>query len=208
MYKLYTYGRTRGMRVVWTLQELSLEFEEITIDLSKGEHKTPAFTKINPLQKIPALKFDNNIVLESVAICQFLVERHREPQLSPEPGSLDSAKFHQLNYFAVNELEASLWTIEKNTWFYPEGSRSPEQIAMATAELKQALEFFDHHLAPAENFILQSFSLADITIGYTLIWADSRKLLENLPRTTTYLNRLKKRAAFPHHLYEKTPQRC
>jgi endoglucanase len=53
--KLYEFAPTRSIRVRWTLQELGVDFETITVDLLAGEHRSPAFLKINPAGKLPVL---------------------------------------------------------------------------------------------------------------------------------------------------------
>jgi len=43
--KLYEFAPTRSIRVRWTLQELGIDFEAITVDMLAGEHRSPAFSK-------------------------------------------------------------------------------------------------------------------------------------------------------------------
>ena len=55
MIKLYTYpasSNSRKVRVV--LLEKGLEFERVTIDLSKREQKSPEYLKIHPFGTVPA----------------------------------------------------------------------------------------------------------------------------------------------------------
>ena len=37
------------------LRELGLSFETVFVNLGKGEHKAPSFTKYNPNGRVPAL---------------------------------------------------------------------------------------------------------------------------------------------------------
>jgi Glutathione S-transferase, N-terminal domain len=46
--KLYEFAPTRSIRVRWTLQELGVDFEAITVNMLAGEHRSPGFLKINP----------------------------------------------------------------------------------------------------------------------------------------------------------------
>jgi glutathione S-transferase len=39
------------------LQELEIDFDAATVNLLAGEHRQPAFLKINPAGKIPALEW-------------------------------------------------------------------------------------------------------------------------------------------------------
>jgi Beta-propeller repeat/Glutathione S-transferase, N-terminal domain len=53
--KLFEFAPTRSIRVRWTLQELEIDFDAVTVNLLTGEHRQPAFLKINPAGKVPAL---------------------------------------------------------------------------------------------------------------------------------------------------------
>jgi glutathione S-transferase len=46
--KLYEFAPTRSIRVRWTLQELGVEFQSVTVNMIAGEHRRPEFLKINP----------------------------------------------------------------------------------------------------------------------------------------------------------------
>src|SRR5262245_1215656 len=46
--KLYEFAPTRSLRVRWTLQELGVEFEAVTVNMIAGDHRRPEFLQINP----------------------------------------------------------------------------------------------------------------------------------------------------------------
>lgn len=49
-----------------------------TVDLSKGEHLTPEFLKINPLHQIPVLVDGDCTITDSRAIACYLVNSRKE----------------------------------------------------------------------------------------------------------------------------------
>jgi glutathione S-transferase len=49
--KLYGFPPTRSIRVLWTLRELNVEFEYVTVDATKGELRRPEFLAVNPAGK-------------------------------------------------------------------------------------------------------------------------------------------------------------
>lgn len=55
MIRLYTWGTGNGLRASVALAESGLEYEVHKVDISKGEHKTPEYAKINPSGVIPAI---------------------------------------------------------------------------------------------------------------------------------------------------------
>jgi glutathione S-transferase len=71
-------------RVRLCLAEKGLEFESRIIDLTKLEHHTPAYLKLNPNGVIPLLVLeDGRSLYESGTICEYLDETHPEPRLAP-----------------------------------------------------------------------------------------------------------------------------
>src|SRR5262249_9084767 len=81
--KLYEFGPTRSIRARWTLQELGVPFDAITVNLIAGDHHRPEFLAINPAGKIPVLVDGDTIVTESVAIVLYLAEKYAEKGLLP-----------------------------------------------------------------------------------------------------------------------------
>ncbi|XP_078107829.1 glutathione S-transferase theta-2 [Sander vitreus] len=51
-----------------------------TVALRKGENRTPEFTKLNPMQKVPVMVDNGFVLTESDAIMKYLVTRYDVPQ--------------------------------------------------------------------------------------------------------------------------------
>ena len=81
--KLYEFPPTRSIRPRWMLQELEVPFESIRVDLPKGEHRSPAFLKLNPAAKVPVLVDGDLVLNESVAIVLYLADKHAEKGFLP-----------------------------------------------------------------------------------------------------------------------------
>ncbi|MBL6616837.1 MAG: glutathione S-transferase family protein [Reyranella sp.] len=85
MYTLYHGWRSSASRRVrLCLAEKGLAFEGKIIDLTKMEHHSPAFLKLNPNGVIPLLILeDGRSLYESGTICEYLDETHPDPPLRP-----------------------------------------------------------------------------------------------------------------------------
>jgi glutathione S-transferase len=70
-------------RVRWVMVEKGIEqLEVVSLDLLKGEHKTPEHRARAGLPQVPALELDDGTVItESIAICRYLECRWPEPNL-------------------------------------------------------------------------------------------------------------------------------
>ncbi|XP_029915415.1 glutathione S-transferase theta-2 [Myripristis murdjan] len=51
-----------------------------TVALRKGEHRTPEFTKLNPMQKVPVMVDNGFVLTESDAILKYLANRYDVPE--------------------------------------------------------------------------------------------------------------------------------
>ena len=82
--KLYDSRRAPNpRRVRWFMAEKGIaDIEVVTLNLIKGEHKTPDYLAKAGLANVPALELDDGVTItESVAICRYLESRYPEPNL-------------------------------------------------------------------------------------------------------------------------------
>ena len=90
--KLYDGGRApnpRRVKVFLAEKGISVPVEQV--DLGKMAHKSPQYTAINPLQRMPSLVLDDGtIITESIAICRYFEMLRPEPPLFGV-GSKDAA---------------------------------------------------------------------------------------------------------------------
>ncbi|PWB35305.1 maleylacetoacetate isomerase [Pseudomonas sp. SDI] len=82
---LYGYYRsTSSYRVRIALALKGVEYQAVPVNLLKGEQREPAFTRLNPQGRVPALKLDSGeLLLQSPAIIEYLEEVYPLPALLP-----------------------------------------------------------------------------------------------------------------------------
>ena len=78
MIDLYTWTTPNGRKVSILLEELGVPYEVHAIDITKDEQFAPAFLKISPNNRIPAIvDHDSGVsLMESGAIMMYLAQQH------------------------------------------------------------------------------------------------------------------------------------
>jgi glutathione S-transferase len=68
----------------FTAEELGVPFEVATVDIRKGEQKSPDYLKLNPSGKVPTLTDGAAVITENPAICLYLADRYGYGRLAPK----------------------------------------------------------------------------------------------------------------------------
>ncbi|HVH79612.1 MAG TPA: glutathione S-transferase family protein [Stellaceae bacterium] len=194
--KLYEFAPTRSIRARWTLQELDVPFEAVSVNLVAREHRRAEFLALNPAGKVPVLEDGDLVLTESVAICVHLGEKYPEKRLIPTDLG-GRAELMRWLLFTATELEQPLWRISRHTAIYPEEKRLPADVALARDEFTAMAKVLDRHMEEREFVVGDGVTVADFVLGYTLDWAQLVGLLEELPRLEGYMLRMYDRPRAP-----------
>lgn len=115
---LYTDSTPNGIKISMALEELGLPYRVEHLNISTNVQKEPAFLKINPNGRIPAITdvFEDGKeinIFESGSIFQYLVEQYDpEHKLSYPVGSREHYEVNNWMFFQVRScLEAVVWTV-------------------------------------------------------------------------------------------------
>lgn len=194
--QLYEFAPTRSIRVRWTLQELGVDFEPITINLAAGEHHRPEFLNINPAGKLPVLVDDDLVLTESVAIVLYLAEKYPHKKLLPIDIKLRSQVYRWL-LFTTTELEQPLWRISRHMTLYPEHLRLSAEVSLARQDFKDMVAVMEDHIQGRQFIVDNSVTVADFVCAYTFDWANEIGLLDGCPQLLQYMERMYARPNAP-----------
>jgi maleylacetoacetate isomerase len=84
---LYGYWRSSSayrVRIALILKGLSYRQQAVHLARDGGEQHRDEFRRLNPLGLVPALIHEDHVLVESLAICEYLEERFPEPALLPQ----------------------------------------------------------------------------------------------------------------------------
>jgi glutathione S-transferase len=165
--KLYDGGRAPNPRRVRVfLAEKGITIPSEQVDLGALAHKSPAFTAINPLQRVPALVLDDGTILtESIAICRYIEALHPEPPLFGA-GAREAAIVEMWQRRVELHLLFPVAHVFRNSHPAMKEMEVPQVPAWADANKPRVLEFLtllDGELKGRRHIAGDRYSVADIT---------------------------------------------
>jgi len=189
--KLYDSGRApnpRRTRIFLAEKGVSLPVEQV--DIMAKQQKTPEFTAINPLQRLPALVLDDGTVIaESIAICRYFEALRPDPPLFGS-GAREIAEVEMWNrrcemnfMFCVASVFRHLHPSMKEL----EVPQLPEWAEANKPRVTWFLELLDRELATREFIAGDRYSVADITALVTVDFMKPARL--SVPDTLTNVKR-------------------
>ena len=155
---------TASRPVILFCAQNDIPYEGVVVDLMKGEHKSPAFLKMNPSGLVPVLQDGDFVLTESSAILKYLAEKHNTPDY-PKDLKKRAHVNEMMDWFNTQFYrELGYHLVYPQT--FPHHKRSPDDVNVATVEwgkkqLEAWAEVLDKHYIGANKFVCGS----DITIA-------------------------------------------
>ena len=188
LYDTKTAPNPRRTRIF--LHEKGITVPTEQVDMTTFQHKTPQYTAINPLQRMPALELDDGTVItESIAICRYFEVLQPEPALFGT-GAKEIALVEMWNRRCEIHFFANVAAVFRHLHPAMKEYEVPQVPAYAEAMRPKAiwfLELLDKELASREFIAGPHYSVADIT---TLCAVDFMKPSRiQMPETLTNVKR-------------------
>jgi glutathione S-transferase len=154
-------------KVLWTLDELNIEYKHQDVGSQVGDLETPEFLQLNPRARIPVLVDDGSVVWESNTIVRYLCAAYGKNLLWPgEPVKRS---------FADRWMDWELATLQPDFmglfWgFYrkPQKKRDSGQIERSKLRCEQHFAMLDNHLKHHDYLAGETFSMGDIPVATSL----------------------------------------
>jgi glutathione S-transferase len=151
-------------KVVWTAQELGLEFQRNEAGGQFGLVKTPEYLRLNPNALVPVMEDGDYVLWESNVIVRYLCAKHSPGQLYPND--------------LRERFEAERWMDWQQTTFNPASRQgfwqlirtAPEQrnaqaISDSNAAVEALLATLDAQLGRHAFVAGDRFTMADVVLG-------------------------------------------
>lgn len=191
---------TRSIRALWLLEEMGLPYELKSMKYDSAYFASDEFRAINPMGKVPALFDDGELIIESTAIMEYLLQKHgaqnaASSALSVAPDDPEFATYLQWLHMAESGM-ANYIAVSFGHGF----GKDPYKVSdgfdqYCRFQITKALGMLETLLKGRDYVLRRGFSAADISLGYTLFFAKACTGTVFSDRIASYFGRLMARPA-------------
>ena len=165
---LTVFGEGRGFRVVWLLEEMGLPYHLRQVDLLAGLENDPEFLAINPGGFIPALQDGDVVMVESIAIMEYIMARHGPTPLAPAPNDPAFPMYLQFLHLGEAGLAGAAYIVTGARNFAPPDQHDNWSAIQALEQWETRLSLVKRQLARAPYMAGGAFTAADISVSYAM----------------------------------------
>ena len=196
MLKLHFAPNSRAGRIVWLLEELNLPYEINKMDFHPKALKSDEHRSRHPLGRVPVLDDGDVRLFESGAIVEYILDRHKNGGLKPNPQSPDFPDYLQWFHYCEGMVMPPINIIVVNTILLPPDRQDQTALGQAQRLLAKALGPINAALA-SKDYLIGSFSAADIMLGHACFMSNRLGCVsDDMHYLKAYVERIANRSAF------------
>uniref|UniRef100_A0A3Q2Y6E2 Glutathione S-transferase theta 1a n=1 Tax=Hippocampus comes TaxID=109280 RepID=A0A3Q2Y6E2_HIPCM len=189
--ELYLDLRSQPCRSVFMFAKLNaIPFDFKLVDLAKGEQYGEEFGKISPVRKVPVMKDGDFVLTESVAILQYLAEKHAS-RLPDHWYPADLRQRARVNEY-LSWQQMNLRAHGSKVFLLKVGSF---KFVVVVEELSQTVDVLDKYFLGEKLFLCgASISLADLVAVAEIMQPVSSgvDVFSGRPKLSAWCERVKK----------------
>lgn len=169
---LTVWGEGRGFRVVWLLEEMGLAYRLRDVDVRAGAENDTEFMSVSPGGFIPALQDGETILVESIAILEYLLARYGQGSgLAPGAEDAKFALYQQFLHLGEAGLAGTMFFAAIPPKIAPDGQGDNWTSRYAGELFESRRRLVARQLARAPYMAGDVFTAADISVTYALDFA-------------------------------------
>ncbi|QHG24830.1 glutathione S-transferase family protein [Pseudomonas sp. DTU12.1] len=187
-------NNSRSQRILWLLEELGLPY---ALKCYQRDPKTnlapPELKAINALGKSPVLEDGSRVVIESGAIVDYLIRRHGQGRLQPDPATDAYDTYVQWLHFAEG---SAMLPLMLNLYVGRLGEAGAPLHPRIESELANYLGYLNNALAQSTYLLGEELSGADIQMSFIGEIAKAQGKLQAYPNLAAWVQRFQARPAY------------
>jgi glutathione S-transferase len=194
MIVVHHLNESRSQRILWLLEELALPYEIKKYQRDAQTRLAPPELKaIHPLGKSPVITDDGRVVAESGAIVDYIIRRHGDGRLQPDPRSAQYDDYMQWLHYSEGSAMLPLLLKLYVSRLADAGAPLMPRI---DSEISNHLGYIDAHLKGRDYLLGSALTGADIQLSFVGEIAGARGDISAYSNLDAWVRRFQARPAY------------
>lgn len=194
MITVHHLNNSRSQRILWLLEELGVPYEIKRYQRDPDTNLAPAELKaVHPLGKSPVIEDGPHVLIESGAIVDYLIRRHGEGRLQPDPATATYDEYVQWLHFAEG---SAMLPLMLDLYVGRLGDAGAPLKPRIDSELENYLGYLNTALGLTPYLVGEALTGADIQMSFIGELAKARGKIDAYPHLAAWVERLQARPAY------------
>jgi len=204
MLEVHHLNNSRSQRILWLLEELGTPY---TIVHYQRDAKTrlapPELKAVHPLGKSPVIRDGNQVIAESGAIMEYVVERFAGGKFVPARNTQEFETYRYWMHYAEGSLMTPLLI---KLYLGIAGDGAKPVIERVNGNVRAHLDFIEQALRSTKYLVGGEITAADLQMSFPMELIATQEMLgDSYPNSRAWLKGLHERPAYQRALEKGGP---
>ncbi|NSY16558.1 glutathione S-transferase family protein [Neorhizobium sp. AL 9.2.2] len=186
------------------LAESGLDYQVSLIRFAEGEQRSPAYLKVNPKGRVPALVTDKGVLTETVALLPYIAQLVPEKNLAPLDDPFLFAKMQAFNAYLSSTVHINHAHGRRGARWADNAASHADMIAKVPQTMRDSFALIEDGLVEGQFVLGETFSVADAYLFVMTGWLESDHVdMAEFPNVAAHYRRIEMRPAVQRVLAEE-----
>ncbi|WP_430256251.1 glutathione S-transferase family protein [Neorhizobium sp. DAR64872/K0K18] len=186
------------------LAESGLDYQVSLIRFAEGEQRSPAYLKVNPKGRVPALVTDKGVLTETVALLPYIAQLVPEKNLAPLDDPFLFAKMQAFNAYLSSTVHINHAHGRRGARWADNAASHADMIAKVPQTMRDSFALIEDGLVEGQFVLGETFSVADAYLFVMTGWLESDHVnMAEFPKVAAHYRRIEMRPAVQRVLAEE-----
>jgi glutathione S-transferase len=178
------------------LREAGADFELRRVDFAAAEQHTPAYRKVNPKGRVPALQTARGTITETPAILAYIAQSHPEAGLAPLSDPYEFARLQAFNSYLCATVHGAHAHSRRGERWADDPAAIAEMKRKAPEVMAACFQLIEDELFAGPWVLGNDYSIADPYLFTITQWLPAHRVnIARYPKIREHLGRMQARPA-------------
>lgn len=193
MMKLHYAPNTISVAVAICLHEAGLDYTPVKLDFAAAEQAKPAYHRINPKGRVPALETDHGVLTETGAILDYIATQAPDASLIPAD-PFEAARMRSVMYYLASTMHVNHAHMRRGHRWADQQSSWDDMAAKTPQTMADSAQFIETQALQGPFTMGDRITLADPYLFILCSWLERDNVdASQFVKISSFLNAMRMR---------------